>query len=80
MLKKIIYFIIALLVVPVIILMGLMCFPLLIVFFLFLSVITRRRSRAEARRQDSREGDYDASSDIVDVDCEVMDEDRKKGE
>ncbi|GEM_PF-5719559 len=76
--KKFIYFMLGLILVPLFILFIIIAIPLFILFLLFLRIFTFRRHRTISSRQPP-ERTVNASEDIYDIECEVVDEkDQKK--
>ncbi|HBC88938.1 MAG TPA: hypothetical protein DCZ94_18505 [Lentisphaeria bacterium] len=78
--RKLVYFILGLIFIPIIVLIIFIVIPLFLLFLLFLRMFASRRRRTAPRNPPPRnQQEVRPSDDIYDIDCEVVDEkDSKK--
>jgi hypothetical protein len=74
--KKLIYLLLGILLFPVIIFIILVAIPLFLLFLMFLKMFTFRLPRRAPRTQPSQSGKIHQSDEVVDIECEVMDDEK----
>jgi hypothetical protein len=75
--KKLIYLLLGILFFPVIIFIIVVAIPLFLLFLLFLKMLTFRLPRRAPRPQPSQSRKIHQSDEVVDIECEVIDDDKK---